>query len=465
MAITTTPSGGPQGEFSTYTPIYSQTLSSNTTSVTFSNIPTTFTDLRVVMVPASSSGTNGIRMRVGSGSLDTDSNYSNTFVDGNGSTALSYRESSGTQFVLAYRLGITTTLVQNYTIDFLNYSNTTTRKTILVRYNSASAASGAGVLLWRNTGPINTLSFNINTFGSSTGDFIIGSTFTLYGIKAATTAPKATGGDTVTTDGSYWYHAFKTTGVFDAKQALTADIMVVAGGGGGGQYAPGGGGAGGFQLLTSQSLTAVKSVVTVGGGGVYGFPSDSGGSGYQGSNSQFGSLTASVGGGFGRGANSSAGAGGNGGSGGGAGGTSGSASGGSPTAGQGNSGGSVSSANYSGAGGGGAGAAGGNNSGPTGGVGGIGAGGASFTNYTIINAMGAATATGELFSGNYYYAGGGAGYSNTVNGGNSTNNIGGKGGGGGRTGNNNTDGTANTGGGGSFGNTGGSGIIIVRYPV
>ena len=44
MPITTTPSGGPQGEFSTYTPISAQTLSRAVSSVTFSNIPTTFTD-------------------------------------------------------------------------------------------------------------------------------------------------------------------------------------------------------------------------------------------------------------------------------------------------------------------------------------------------------------------------------------------------------------------------------------
>jgi hypothetical protein len=168
----------------TYTPIATQTLTGNATNVTFSSITGTYKDLRLVMVPASSSGTNGIRMRVGNGSLDTGSNYSGTYLDGNGSTAASWRDSSGTQAQLSYRLGIATTLVQNYMIDFLNYSNTTTYKTMLVRYNSAAGAVGTGVLLWGSTAAITTFSFNINGFGSSTGDFITGSTFTLYGIGA-----------------------------------------------------------------------------------------------------------------------------------------------------------------------------------------------------------------------------------------------------------------------------------------
>ena len=168
----------------TYTPIATQTLGSNATNVTFSSIPGTYTDLRFVMIPASSSGTNGIRMRVGNSTLDTGSNYSGTYLDGNGTNAASWRDTSATQNQLSYRIGIDTTLVQNYTIDFLNYSNTTTYKTMLVRYNSASAAAGTAVLLWRSTLAITTFSFNINSFGSSTGDFITGSTFTLYGIGA-----------------------------------------------------------------------------------------------------------------------------------------------------------------------------------------------------------------------------------------------------------------------------------------
>lgn len=169
----------------TYTPIATTTLGSNQTTVTFSSISTAYTDLVVVFVPASSSGTNGVRVRVGNGSLDTGSNYSGTYLNGNGTSAISNRDSNASQFQFN-NSGTTTTLGNQVSImHFLNYSNTTTYKTFLARNNSASANVEQAVGLWRSTSAINIIAFNINTFGSSTGDFITGSTFTLYGIVCA----------------------------------------------------------------------------------------------------------------------------------------------------------------------------------------------------------------------------------------------------------------------------------------
>ena len=66
---------------------------------------------------------------------------------------------------------------------------------------------------------------------------------------------KATGG-TITTDGTYWFHTFTSSGTFTPTQSLTADMVVVAGGGGGG-----GGGRG-----------ASGSTAGSGGGvGIFGF--------------------------------------------------------------------------------------------------------------------------------------------------------------------------------------------------
>ena len=167
----------------TYTPIATTTLGSNTTTVTLSSIPSIYTDLRVVIVPASSSGTNGIRMRING---DTGTNYSATYLSGTGSAANSGRTTSSANMSLSNYVGITTTLGEViYTLDFMNYSNTTTYKTTLIRTNQAANGVEGNVGLWRSTSAINSLSFNINTFGSSTGDFITGSTFTLYGIAAA----------------------------------------------------------------------------------------------------------------------------------------------------------------------------------------------------------------------------------------------------------------------------------------
>jgi hypothetical protein len=65
-------------------------------------------------------------------------------------------------------------------VNFMNYSNTTTFKTIINRGNEASATTIAFVNLWRSTSAIN--SINIEQPGG--GNFAAGSTFTLYGIKA-----------------------------------------------------------------------------------------------------------------------------------------------------------------------------------------------------------------------------------------------------------------------------------------
>jgi hypothetical protein len=63
----------------------------------------------------------------------------------------------------------------------MNYSNTTTNKTILSRINNAENSTVARVTLWRNTAAISTIFL---TEGNG-ANFIAGSTFTLYGIKAA----------------------------------------------------------------------------------------------------------------------------------------------------------------------------------------------------------------------------------------------------------------------------------------
>jgi hypothetical protein len=432
---------------STYTPIASQTLSSAAASVTFSGIPQTYTDLVLVVAGTNASGLSGNGIRFNS---DTSSNYSSTNLDGNGSSASSARHTNQTYI----RAGISFTSQSISIINIQNYANTTTNKTVLARGGAAESYVRADVGLWRSTSAINSIFY----FVDSGANFGAGTTFNLYGIATSDiVAPKATGGNVVISDGTYWYHAFTTSGSFTPNQAITADCLVIAGGGGAGDGQSGGGGAGGLLAHTSQSLTAQSYTVTVGAGGSGGTSSK----GVQGSNSQFGSLTASVGGGFGGRHPDSAG--GSGGSGGGSQGAFGTVAGGSPTSGQGNAGGSGSSdeTSYRSTGGGGGAGAAGTNGGGTqvGGAGGIGS--------SSYSSWGSATSTGQLVSGTYYYAGGGgAGQAGGTPGA-----AGSGGGGAGRdatTGLGNS-GTSNTGGGGggggATGGRGGSGIVIIRYAV
>jgi hypothetical protein len=188
--------------------------------------------------------------------------------------------------------------------------------------------------------------------------------------NAGFNVPYATGG-TVTSDATYWYHTFTSSGTFTPTKALTADYLVVAGGGGGGGRRGAGGGAGGLLNFASQSVSTAQTI-TIGAGGTGG---TGGATGYpqptKGIDSQLGSLTLVKGGGAGDGATVQDAPLKNGGSGGGSvdGLTAGSA-----TSGQGYGGGigSASATNYGAGGGGGAGAVGGAGSSTAGGVGGAG---------------------------------------------------------------------------------------------
>lgn len=166
----------------TYDLIRSTTISSNTTSFTWSSIPSTYTDLIVVASNVTSTTAGGtIYLRFNN---DTNSNYSMTEMYGNGTSALSTRVSSTTVIPIMYFTTTGTTQTGQISIaHIMNYSNSTTNKTVLVRENNASDASypGAGAIvgLWRSTAAINTIDFSNNTKTWNSG------TFTLYGIKAA----------------------------------------------------------------------------------------------------------------------------------------------------------------------------------------------------------------------------------------------------------------------------------------
>lgn len=167
----------------TYDKIEARTLSSNQTTVTFSSIPSTYTDLVFIFDPATVTAGKTILMRFNS---DTATNYSYTNLDGTGSAAASSRGTNATSIQIeSTNVGTDSNLNRsNCIINVMNYSNSTTYKTALCRINNAAGASFPGVAqivgLWRNTAAITSISI------STTADQqLSGATFTLYGIKAA----------------------------------------------------------------------------------------------------------------------------------------------------------------------------------------------------------------------------------------------------------------------------------------
>ena len=164
----------------TYEPISTQTLASGSTSISFSSITSSYTDLVLVCNVFGTANYSGFIRFNG----DTGSNYSTTMMQGNGSTATSSRASSQTSInVLSKNIGFDTTYPTNGIINIQNYSNSTTYKTVLSRTNVVRASAGetaAYVGLWRNNAAITSL-----TIISDGGTYETGSVFTLYGIKAA----------------------------------------------------------------------------------------------------------------------------------------------------------------------------------------------------------------------------------------------------------------------------------------
>jgi len=154
----------------TYEPIATTTLGSAQSSVTFSAISGSFTDL-VLIIDGSFTAGGGIDTQFNG---DTGSNYSRTRIYGTGAGVVSNRSTNAGTISHGY----ISTSRSNTIINIFNYANTTTYKTSIGRGNAADARVQADVGLWRSTAAIT----SITLFG---GTFTIGTTFTLYGIKAA----------------------------------------------------------------------------------------------------------------------------------------------------------------------------------------------------------------------------------------------------------------------------------------
>lgn len=154
---------------STYTPIATQTLGSAASTVTFSSIPSTYTDLVLVMT-GYLTGAGAVYCQFNG---DTASNYSSTFLQGQASAG------SGID-TACYIFGYLSSGSQNTGIShIMNYANTTIYKTYVARANDTNTVN-ANVGLWRSTAAINSIALK-----TSANNFVVGSTFTLYGIAAA----------------------------------------------------------------------------------------------------------------------------------------------------------------------------------------------------------------------------------------------------------------------------------------
>lgn len=165
----------------TYTPIQSQTLASPVSSITFTSIPQTYTDL--IIVSNTLSGFSGIGMRFNG---DTGSNYSYANMTGNGTTAKMFRSGSTTDIQYNgwdYAAG-SSTIPCITRMNVFDYTNTGKYKYTLMTASDGNSADGFDIEFftgtWRNTAAITSITIYVSAV-----NFSVGSIFTLYGIKGA----------------------------------------------------------------------------------------------------------------------------------------------------------------------------------------------------------------------------------------------------------------------------------------
>jgi hypothetical protein len=161
----------------TYEKIQSTTLGSASATITFSSIPATYTDLRLVIVATGTAPSDVNMVFNSSGSA-----CSWTQLAGSGSAASSGRITtalSRAYITLNFDV-LSTTVPQMYTVDVFSYAGST-NKTCLITFQedkNGSGYVGNKVGMWPQTAAITSITLNGTNFA-------IGTTATLYGILKA----------------------------------------------------------------------------------------------------------------------------------------------------------------------------------------------------------------------------------------------------------------------------------------
>lgn len=161
----------------TYEAIATTTLGSAASSITFSSIANTWTDLRVVLVGKITGGSAlGIQYNG-----DTASNYSYTYIAGDGSSAVSGRSSNITRIQVYYP--VSSTIPTFLEMDIESYAGSTYKTALITQSNDLNGSGSVmkEVALWRSTSAIT----SVNLYAQSGDTWMAGTTATIWGIKNA----------------------------------------------------------------------------------------------------------------------------------------------------------------------------------------------------------------------------------------------------------------------------------------
>lgn len=165
----------------TYEKIASTTLGSSSSTISFSSIVDTWTDLRLVILCQNANSAYNVNLRFNS---DSGNNYLLTRLYANGSgfgtTRTNTTHAQLSYYGMAYQANSNWSFIS---VDVFNYKNTNVKKSFIVDTPEKYGGSGytsKSMGLWNSTAAINEVNFIL-----SGGNFATGTQATIYGIKAA----------------------------------------------------------------------------------------------------------------------------------------------------------------------------------------------------------------------------------------------------------------------------------------
>lgn len=168
----------------TYEPIATTTLGSAASTITFSSIPGTYTDLRLVVVARGTTASTGVGINLRFNS-DSATNYSRTYLFGDGTSADTGR-STGSTAISGTMPGssVASGIFAMNTLDIFSYAGSTNKTSLMTiskdMNNGGSDYAWVQTNLWRSTSAITTV-----TLTTASGNFDTGTTATLFGILKA----------------------------------------------------------------------------------------------------------------------------------------------------------------------------------------------------------------------------------------------------------------------------------------
>lgn len=173
----------------TYEPIATSTVSTPVATITFSSIPATYTDLKIVMSLSDDDSEAGTGAPTFTFNNDSSALYSQTRVTGRNDATFSSSGTTGQTKIYALfwnNSPTSTTIFPLMIVDVFNYAGSTSKTCLITASDDRGASPTLGAVermvgLYRSSTAIS----RIDITNDGAKKFETGSIVTIYGIKAA----------------------------------------------------------------------------------------------------------------------------------------------------------------------------------------------------------------------------------------------------------------------------------------